>query len=163
MINKKKSRRNLTYHAVYIAVALVLAIGCSVDDACLSYQHNVQTGFYSSKSVKQNDTTLTDVSIWGLGREDSALYRVASAGKLFLNLNLNKGETGYVIRTRTLQDTMYFWYSKEPVTISGSCGITFDVHIDSMAYSNTFIDSVSIVYPNLRYKENFENVKIFIY
>jgi hypothetical protein len=163
MNRKKNIVGRLLSPLVAVVVLCMLTTGCSVDDACLSYQHNVQTGFYSAKSAKHVDTTLTDVVIYGLGREDSLLYDVASAGKLFLNLNLNQNETGYVIQTKTLKDTVLFWYTKELSTISGNCGITFDIRIDSMAFTNTFIDSVSIIYPYLRYKENSENVKIFIY
>lgn len=147
---------------IVITLLLIAVYACSPDDACLSYQHNVQAGFYSAKSTKDKDTTLTEVLIYGLGM-DTALYNVSSLSKMFLNLNLNDDETTYIIQTKTLVDTVVFWYSKELTTISGNCGVTFDVHIDSMAFTNTFIDSVSIVYPDLLYKENTENVKIFIY
>ena len=166
MTIKKETGRDHWRTMLYLASIILLglaATSCTTDDVCLSYQHNVQAGFYSAKSAKKADTTLTDVKIFGLGRADSALYDTESISKIFLNLNLNQDYTGYVIHTKTLQDTIEFWYSKELSPISGSCGVTFSLTIDSVAHTNTFIDSVSIIYPALQYKENAENVKIFIY
>lgn len=166
MAIKTERRSKLCGSILYMIGAILMgaaAPSCSTDDVCLSYQHNVQAGLYSAKSAKKGDTTLNEVVIFGLGREDSSLYKVSSISKLFLNMNLNSHHTGFVIRTKTLQDTIEFWYSKELAPISGSCGVTFNLTVDSVAHTNTFIDSVSIIYPQLRYKENAENVKIFIY
>lgn len=160
--NRKHIKRWLLIYIMPLMLTILLA-GCGADDVCLSYQHNVQAGFYSAKSVQKSDTTLNQVIIYGIGREDSALYVAQSIGKLFLNMNLNKEETAYIIQTRTLSDTVRFWYSKELSPISSSCGVTFNLIIDSVSHSNTFIDSVSISHPFVRYKENNENVKIFIY
>ncbi len=162
LVNKRTPWAMLILSTSSILLAFALK-SCTTDDVCLSYQHNLQAGFYSAKSAKKADTTLSDVVIWGLGREDSSLYDIQSISKIFLNLNLNNDYTGYVIQTKTLQDTIEFWYKKELTPISGSCGVTFNLTIDSVGHTNTFIDSVSIIYPELQYKENAENVKIFIY
>ena len=160
-------KRNDSFRVLILSISVILLVmalkSCTSDDVCLSYQHNVQTGFYSARSVTHADTTLSDVVIYGIGRADSALYNVSSINKLFLNLNLNQDYTGYVIHTKTLIDTIMFWYRKELTPISGTCGVTFSLTIDSVGYTNTFIDSVSIIYPYLQYKENAENVEIFIY
>ena len=160
--NSKDSKK-ITFQLLFVVLLGFVVKSCTTDDVVLSYQHNVQAGFYSARSVSHKDTTLTDVKIYGIGREDSALYNTSSISKLFLNLNLNQAQTGYIIHTKTLQDTIMFWYTKELTPISGAGGVTFALTIDSVGYTNTFIDSVSIIYPQLEYNENAENVKIFIY
>lgn len=147
-------------------VGFLLAVvmsSCGAEDICLSYQHNVQVGLYSSRSVADKDTLLTEVSVWGVGKSDTLLYRNQSVSGLFLNLNLNDSVTAYVIQTRTLKDTLEFTYRKQLEAVSGSCGPAFHITLEAVRHSNLFIDSVSLAHPSIRYNENLENVKIYIY
>lgn len=145
------------------AVGLCLAAeACNAeDDLQLSYQHTVQVGLYSIHT--HNDTTLTDVKIYGVGREDSLLYDSEVIGSLFLNLNLNRCTTEFVFRTMTLEDDLFFRYSKQKEPVSGSSGIAMEITLDSVGHTSTFIDSVAIVNKKIRYNESLENVRLYIY
>lgn len=131
------------------------------DDVQLSYQHTVQVGLYSMHT--HNDTTLTDVKIYGVGREDSLLYDEASLGSLFLNMRMANDTTEFVFKTQTLEDDLFFSYTKRLVPVSGTAGIAMEITLDSVGHTNTFIDSVAIVYDKVKYNESRENVQIFVY
>ena len=146
-----------------IAVMSVVAIqSCnSDDDVQLSYQHTVQVGLYSVHT--KNDTTLTDVQVYGVGREDSLLYDETSLTSLYLNMNLHRCTTEFVVRTQTLEDDITFFYTKQLESVSGSAGIAMEIKLDSIEHTKTFIDSVAIVHRNVKYNESIENVRIFVY
>ncbi len=147
--------------ALPAGVALLLASCNADDDIQLSYQHTAQVGLYSAHT--RNDTTLRQVQIFGVGREDSLLYDTDAAGSLFLNLNLNRCTTEFVFRTQTLEDDLFFRYTAQKVPVSGSAGIAMEITLDSVGHTSTFIDSVAVVRPQIRYNESLENVQIFIY
>lgn len=141
---------------------MALFAACNAeDDMQLSYQHTAQVGLYSTKT--HNDTALTNVQVYGIGREDSLLYDVASTGSLFLNMNMNEDVTEYVIRTQTLEDRLTFHYRKRLSPVSGSAGIAMEISIDSIGHTRTFIDSLSIVKRDINYNESLENVRLYIY
>lgn len=140
---------------------MLSTIACNDNDMQLSYQHTAQIGIYSKHTKK--DTVLTAVKIYGIGREDSLLYDVESIESLFLNLNMNRCTTQFVFKTQTLQDELFFSYAKRLEPVSGSGGITMQIHLDSVGHTQTFIDSVSIVNADIKYNESLENVQIFIY
>lgn len=148
------------------AMVALMLIGClwgcnAEDDLQLSYQHTVQVGLYSRHT--HNDTTLMAVQVYGVGREDSLLYDVESVGSLFLNLNLSRCTTEYVFRTQTLEDDIFFGYHKQKVPVSGSSGIAMEVTLDTVGHTTTFIDSIAVVEPVIRYNESLENIQIYIY
>lgn len=146
------------------AVAFCCAVAaCTVDDMRLSYQHSVQVSFYSSKT--KADTTLNNFSATGIGAAEGKLYDdVSKLHQAFLNTDLNATAVKYILENGSLKDTVGFWYSVSLEPVSGSGGITAAVHLDSVkSMSKVFIDSISLVYPDVKYNESKENVKIFIY
>ena len=158
---KKRSHNILTMLSATLAAAFALAACNAEDDMQLSYQHTVQAGLYSMHT--HNDTTLTQVQIFGIGREDSLLYDVETIGKLFLNLNLSRCTTEFVFCTQTLQDDLFFTYRKQKEPVSGSSGIAMELTLDSVGHTTTFIDSIAIVESKIRYNESLENIQIFVY
>ncbi len=147
--------------ATTLFATLILFSCNSDDDMQLSYQHTVQVGLYSVHTL--NDTSLTEVEIYGVGREDSLLYDEESLSSLFLNMNLNADTTEFVFKTQTLQDDLFFRYTKKLESVSGSSGIAMQITIDSVGHTTTFIDSVAIVNKHVNYNESLENVQIFVY
>ena len=146
---------------------IVILYSCNAEDFCLSNQHAVQTGLYSYNSVPNDkDTTLTDVSIYGVGKTDS-IYESVSLQKAFLPLSFLNDTTQFVIfLTQLKSDTIKFVYRKELNFISGDCGYIFDFHLDTVLFSSSayrIIDSVSIAYSEVKYGEDIENVKIYIH
>lgn len=157
-----KPIRHILAATVAALTASVALVSCNnEDDVQLSYQHTVQVGLYSMHT--HNDTTLTDVQIYGVGRSDSMLYDVASVGSLFLNMRMAHDTTEFVFRTQTLEDDLFFTYTKRLVPVSGTAGIAMEITLDSVGFTNTFIDSVAIVYNKVKYNESRENVQIFVY
>ena len=155
-----KSYRHIAAFSAFIATAALVSCN-NDDDVQLSYQHTVQVGLYSMHT--HNDTTLSDVQIFGVGREDSLLYDVKSAGSLFLNMRMAHDTTEFIFRTQTLEDDIFFIYSRQLVPVSGSAGISMEISLDSVGYTSTFIDSVAVVHDKVKYNESRENVQIFVY
>ena len=153
------NQKNIFLSFLFVAFIIV---GCNnTDDMLLSYQHTVQVGLYSRST--HNDTTLTSVQVYGIGREDSLLYDVESVSSLFLNMNMNADNTQYVFKTQTLQDELFFSYRKRLSPVSGSGGITMELTLDSVGHTSVFVDSVAITYAEVNYNESRENVQIFVY
>ncbi len=155
-------RSRLFWASVSALMPAMLLWACNNDDDVqLSYQHTVQVGLYSMHT--HNDTTLSTVQIFGVGREDSLLYDVTTCSDMFLNLNLKRDTTEFVFRTQTLEDDLFFSYTKRLSPVSGSAGIAMEITLDSVGHTSTFIDSVAIVYDKIKYNESRENVQIFVY
>ncbi|MCU4162453.1 DUF6452 family protein [Carboxylicivirga caseinilyticus] len=152
---------------------LIIAAGfyaCDDNNFCLSNQHAIQATFYSLSSGSENDTTLTGIYIWGANREDSLIYDSLNISQLFLPTNLNTDSTIFIIKQSVLvnnqvrsdSDFVQFNYSRHLNHVSSECGMTFNLVLDTIIYTNNIIDSVSIGYANINYGEDAENVKIYI-
>ena len=145
--------------------ALMVAIGlsaCAASEICLSNQHAVQVHFISYYTKK--DTTIEKVSMYGLGRTDS-IYSSEKLSEVFLPLSFDNdpGSTAFVLKTATASDTLLFNHQKELDFISGECGYVFQFSLDSMKSTDNTIDSISIVYPTIKYGEDVQNVELYIY
>ena len=155
------SKHTLLRLAASAAFVIALVTACSQDNMLLSYQHTVQVGLYSKST--HDDTTLTVVSVQGVG-VDSLLYdEEDELGELFLNMNLHTDTTQFVVMTQTLQDDLYFKYQVQLEPASSGSGMAVRIHIDSISHTTTFIDSVAIVNADVVYNESLENVQIFVY
>lgn len=144
-------------------IVMVFTSGCQGEEACLSNQHAVQAGLYSAWSEEDKDSTLQDVSLVGIGRIDS-IYRTQSLSELFMPLNFEEDTSTFVVAvSATMKDTLSVVYRKELDFISRDCGYIFTFDIDTILYSNAFIDSVAISYPTVKYGESTENIKLYIY
>lgn len=149
---------------------LIGSYACSDSTVCLSNQQAIQTTFYSVSSGSAEDSTLTGIYVWGYNRTDSLIYDSLNVSEMFLPANLNRDTVIYIIKQETLfndnvreeYDTLEFHYSRELQYISGECGMTYNLLLNSVLYTTNIIDSVRIDYANVNYGENFENVKIYI-
>ena len=140
---------------------LAIPWGCNADDICLSNQHALQAGFYSYRTLK--DSTIQGTTIYGVGKSNDSIYKNEPARKLFLPLSFNRDTTVFVVFSNALSDTIKFVHTQELEFVSRKCGFVFNFAIDTVIHTETFIDSVSIVNPGVRYNENIENIKIFVY
>ncbi len=153
-----------------MAVALVLLVACDESSLCLSGQNAIQSGLYSGVSGEAKDTTLTGVYLWGYDDREASdlpsLIDSARVQKMYMTTNIDRDSTVFILREHTiasdLRDTILFIYSRELNYVSGDCGFTYDLHIDTVIHTINFIDSVVVSYPSVLYNENLENVKIFI-
>jgi len=153
--------KNIYY--IFLALILTVIFGrCDeMGDICLSNQNAVQAGLYSAYSLSDKDTVLTDLYVQGVGH-DSLLYDSVAMNKLFLPLSMHSDTTAFRIKVKTLLDTVWFVYKRDLSYISGSCGLSVSIELDTIWFTGRFIDSVAIDYPFVEYNENIENVKIYI-
>ncbi len=156
-----------------LLVAIVIVIACSCDDnnLCLSGQTAIQSGLYSGSSGEDRDTSLNGFYLWGLNHpRDSILLDSVRVNKMYMPADLNRESTEFVIREEKLvlgvvkgiNDTLRFVYKKNLEYISGDCGFTYNLELDTVIHTNNLIDSVVISYSSVIYNENIENVKIYI-
>ncbi|TAJ15134.1 hypothetical protein DMA11_02900 [Marinilabiliaceae bacterium JC017] len=136
---------------------------CSSDDMCLSYQHSMEVRLYSSTSKTDKDTALIGLEIIGVGQDSAWTTDTFGQNKFFLPLNFNTDTTSWVFKHKTRRDTIDVIYRKELNFVSGNCGFSQDITIDTITHSISFIDSIDVAYPSIKYGENVENVKIYIY
>ena len=141
---------------------LFLTWACQGEEACLSNQHAVQVGMYSTWTDEDKDTTLSNVSLVGMEKTDS-IYQDEDVSELFMPLDFEKDTTTFVLSAQTLRDTLSFVYSSELDFISGDCGYIFSFELDTILHTRAFIDSASVSYPSVEYGESFENIKLYIY
>lgn len=143
---------------------IISLLSCNNDEICLSNQDAVQVSFYSYYTDK--DTSLESVSIYGLNRTDS-LYADTTISQAFLPLNFDgdPGTTTYVVQIDQVKDTITFAHSKELDFVSGDCGYVFKFTLDAKNCHATpyNIDTAIVVNPSIKYSEDAENVKIYIY
>ncbi len=146
-----------------LLTGLSLFTGCQGEEACLSNQHAVQAGLYSAWSEADKDSTLQDLSLVGLDRIDS-IYANVTISEVFMPLDFESDTSTFVIGvSETLKDTLSVVYQKELDFISRDCGYIFTFDIDTIIYTNAFIDSVAVDYPTVKYGETIENIKLYIY
>ncbi len=153
--------KNIYY--IFLVVILAIVFGrCETSDICLSNQNATQAGLYSAYSTTDKDTVLTDLYVLGIGREDSLLYDSVALNKLFLPLSMHADTTAFMIKVKTLTDTIWFVYNRDLTYVSGDCGMAVDIELDTIWFTDRFIDSVAIIEPFIRYNENTENIKLYI-
>jgi len=148
----------------HITIAAILSVfffsSCDeMGDICLSNQNAAQAGLYSAYTDR--DTVLTELYVHGIGN-DSLLYDSVAISKLFLPLSMHADTSAFRIKVRRLIDTIWFAYKRDLSYVSGDCGFTVSIELDTIWFTNRFIDSVAIDYPFVEYNESIENVKIFI-
>ncbi len=153
-----------------MAVALLLLVACDESSLCLSGQNAIQSGFYSGVSGEAKDTTLTGVYLWGyddqMDSDMPLLIDSARVQKMYMPTNIERDSTVFILREHAvandLKDTILFVYTRELNYVSGDCGFTYNLHIDTVIHTINIIDSIVVSYPSVLYNENLENVKIFI-
>ena len=152
-----------------LIITVIVLGGCDQSNLCISGQSSIQAGLYSPSEPEGRDTTLTGITLWGLNN-DSILADSTRVNKLFLPADLNSDSCTFVMREDKLvgetvisySDTLLFVYSRDLNYISGDCGFSYDIELDTVIHTNNIIDSVIIDNASVLYNENFENVKIFI-
>ena len=153
--------KSIPFIALIFLLLSLFFSGCNTDDICLSNQHALRAYFMSMEDKVRVQTTRT--TIYGVGMSNDSIYKEETVSNMFLPLSFNRDTTSFLIFRQTLRDTIHFVHTKKMNFISRECGFTFDFVIDTVYYSNTFIDSVAIINRNVRYNENIDNVEIYIY
>ncbi|WP_439183121.1 DUF6452 family protein [Carboxylicivirga taeanensis] len=154
---------------IIMAAIILLFAACDESSLCLSGQSAIQAGLYAAANGEAKDTTLNGVYLWGydeMGNNKDPLIDSVTVSKMYMPVNLERDTTTFILRERTaasdLNDTLMLIYNRELNYVSGDCGFTYNLTLDTVIYSINLIDSVVINYPSVLYNENLENVKIFI-
>ena len=153
----------MRYFHFIILIFLLLQLlfsGCNNDSICLSNQHALRAYFMSMEDKTR--VQVLNTTIFGLGMENDSIYKEEDVANMFLPMAFSGDTTTFVIMVQTLADTIHFVNTKKMNFISRECGFTLDFVIDTVYFSNRFIDSVAIINPNIRYNENVDNVEIYI-
>ncbi len=153
-----------------MAISIFALASCDSSSLCLSGQSAIQSGLYSATSGEAKDTTLSGIYLWGIDPitelDKGLLIDSADVSKMFLPTDINRDTSTFILREETvasdLYDTLMFVYERELNYVSGDCGFSYNLRLDTVIYTINLIDSVTIDLPTVIYNENLENVKIYI-
>ena len=149
---------------IFVFLTLVsICLSCNINRPCdEQIRFPVNTGFYYISDEEVKDTILEDITVFGIGREDSLLYDRDTTNAISYRLSPYVNATEIVIVFGSLYDTLTFDYSRELRMVSPECGFAFLFDIRELSNTSNFIDSISLIDPKLEEIET-EHLKIFIY
>jgi len=144
-------------------VFAVVFLSCNINRPCdEQIRFPVNSSFYSYYDEELRDTILENITVYGIGREDSLLYDMDTTSLVSYRLSPYIDTTEIVIVFGTLYDTLSFYYSRELRMISPECGFAFLFDIREISNTTNFIDSISLIDPKLEEIEA-EHLQIFVY
>ena len=155
----RKTQGKIFVFLVLFSVCLSCDINRPCDEQVL---FPANTGFYYITDVEVKDTILEDITVFGIGREDSLLYEQDTTNAINFRLSPFVDTTGIVIVYGPLYDTLTFYYSRELRMVSPECGFAILFDIEKLSNTSNFIDSVSLIDPKLEGIET-EHLQIFVY
>ncbi len=121
---------------------------------------NFRIGFYTIDNGRERDSVVNNLTIYGIGREDSLLYNQAIAQKITLPLSLVADTSQFVIQINESEDLCIVEYTRFVRLVSHDCGFINEFDIHDIEYTKVNIDSAAIVQSKVT---NFEEVHIKIY
>jgi hypothetical protein len=116
--------------------------------------------FHSIIETVDRPTPVDNLSVYGLGREDSLLYSRNNIGFIDLPLNGNADESGFVLLFDNIADTLWIQYDVIPVFESPECGFMLNYELTATRHTYNMIDSVVIL---INQVTSFEDTNIRIY
>ncbi len=153
---------------IYLILIVAIFSACNPSDECREKTSvNMQIGFYSKTINPTTQKMLISPqaidSIWvrGLGL-DSLIYKNKKSEKLILiPLNSTVEHTDYIVQFNDKTDTIsIFHQNNNRYYLSLECGCIVAHTIDEVVSTRHYIDSISIVYPEIN-NISIENVQIF--
>jgi len=133
---------------------------CNIDRPCEEpTKFPVVAGFYDSAGI---DTTLSDLSIFGIGMEDSLLYDRDTTQLVSLPLNPFTDITRFVMSFGARTDTLTFQYYRDLRMINPECGFTIYFQVGNCSHTGHFIDSLKLLDQYLN-ADTKEHLQIFIH
>lgn len=117
--------------------------------------------FHSVVNGADSKSPVNNLSVYGLGREDSLLYAgVNSISSISLPMNGNSEETGFVFLFDGQVDTIWFTYRVIPWFLSQECGFVLNFDLLETRHTSGLIDSVVIVTSEIT---SFDDTNVRIY
>jgi len=124
---------------------LFLLNSCEPDTACkLSRNVELHISFKTWSDGTLQDTSISDLSIFGISREDSLLYDKSSVETVSLPLNPSSDSVSFVFTQNEQHDTLLLTYNREIYMLSIECGFITRYKIISASVRGQMADSLSI-------------------
>ena len=144
-----------------IIVLLIVFNSCNQNLCEESTDVNFIIGFYTIDDGKARDSVVNNLTIYGVGREDSLLYNQAVARKITLPLSLVSDTSRFIFQIDGSDDLCVFEYTRFVRLISHDCGFITELDIQDFEYTKTNIDSAAIIHSKVTNFEE-EHIKIFL-
>ena len=150
--------------SVLVSTFLILGIhACNLNKACdKPTKFPVETGFYNSLSLSLSDTVLQDITLYGVGREDSLLYNDIDTNKLGYRLSPFSDSTKIVLYAFSKVDTLTFFYNRHLELVSQACGFAMFFDIKEINFTKNYIDSLIIIDHSLDASKT-EHLQVFVH
>ncbi len=148
---------------LYITGLCLMFYSCESEKKCeLSTVSILNAGFYSVPDSIPEAVFVDDLTIYGIGREDSLIYdQASSVGSFVLPLSPSCDTTGFVFTLGADTDTIIFLYSRELHLLSMECGFTTYYYIERIDNTSNVIDSISVVNEKVTTGDD-ENIQIYL-
>ncbi len=150
---------------LFVALILLCFTGCNGCEPTTYPDAQIQVKCFSGETLE--DTMLTFLEIYGLGREDSLLYKDTTLNVVSLPINLNEDSTAYFfariysnsMSIDTLMDTLSINYSQLIELNPPNC--QFNNNINNIILgNNTTFDSIAVL-QNFIDEGDRENIGIY--
>lgn len=153
---------------LFITLMLGINAGCSSSE-CFDNKNSLPlAGFYSSQEVPVA-ISLDSISILGIGAPGDSILQdsVRTLSSVYLPFRIDQTSTTYEIRYLAglageyrISDIITFNYDTIPMFVSSACGAVYYYKMNSIDYTQNFIDSVVCPGGTIT-NENIENLKIY--
>ena len=140
-----------------------MEVSCNINRPCdKPTKFPVETTFYTSNSEALQDTIIKNITLYGIGREDSLLYNGIDTNKLSFRLSPFSETTSIVIISDSKSDTLVFFYKRHLKMVSPECDFAMFFDIDQTLNTTNFIDSISLLDKTLDAGKK-EHLQIFVH
>lgn len=135
-------------------------VSCESDAPCTdNVVSRVNAGLYTLVEGEAVVFTAGQLSIYGISHPDSVLQ--GSNVRIFnFPLSMHAESSRFILTADALTDTLELFYTTKLALISVQCGFTTNFDIQSVNFTQNFIDSISIVKSNADLTDE-ENLQIF--
>ncbi len=158
----KKYKFRLRVPALVTAFLIFGFHACNLKKGCdKPTKFPVETGFYNSFSLSLRDTILEDITLYGIGREDSLLYNDIDTNRLKYRLSPFSDTTKIILHAFSKVDTLTFYYTRHLELVSQSCGFAMFFDIKEINFTKNFIDSLFII-DHLLDASKTEHLRVFV-
>lgn len=146
----------------FLFTLLVLASACNINRPCDEpTKFPVQTGFYDYNNDILSDTIVENLSLYGIGKEDSLIYQGIDTNKVNFKLDPFSDSTKIVIMGFSKTDTLTFIYNRHLELVSPECSFAMFFDIHTILRTTNFIDSLSLL-DNTLDANTQEHLQIFV-
>jgi len=154
-------RRFIFYLSIFYLFLIAFLSSCQKDEECnKSTESLMKIDFFIIDEGTEQGVNVNDISVYGIGHEDSLLYEHDTISSVLLPLSPASETLGYVLTIGTFKDTVSFAYSINTYLESIECGFISNYEISSIQNSQNTIDTIKII-NNIVTTKDEDHIKIF--